>query len=110
SRRRQGAASRPLVVECPHTGGVDIKSYLRDDKAWSRADFEAARRYDYRFAYTEASWDEQRAYLDQAVSQLDETDRKAAQAVSAEFVAPAVIEGGGRELSLQAAGWSIALN
>jgi hypothetical protein len=107
---RRLAFGRGLAMVAEHTCGVDIKSYLRDDKAWSRADFEAARRSDYRFAYTEASWDEQRAYLDQAVSELDETDRKAAQAVLAELATPAVIEGGGRELSLQVGGWSIALN
>ncbi|TAV74643.1 DUF5054 domain-containing protein [Rhizobium leguminosarum] len=106
---RRLAFGRGLAMVAEHTCGVDIKSYLRDDKAWSRADFEAARRSDYRFAYTEASWDEQRAYLDQAVSQLDQTDRKAAEAVLAEFAAPAVIEGVGRELRLQAGGWSIAL-
>ncbi|QJX06165.1 MULTISPECIES: DUF5054 domain-containing protein [Rhizobium] len=107
---RRLAFGRGLAMVAEHTCGVDIKSYLRDDKAWSRADFEAARRSDYRFAYTEASWDEQRAYLDQAVSELAETDRKAAQAVLAEFAAPAVIEGVGRELRLQAGGWSIALD
>ncbi|MGO4133217.1 DUF5054 domain-containing protein [Rhizobium brockwellii] len=107
---RRLAFGRGLAMVAEHTCGVDIKSYLRDDKAWSRADFEAARRSDYRFAYTEASWDEQRAYLDQAVSQLDQTDRKAAEAVLAEFAAPAVIEGVGRELRLQAGGWSIALD
>lgn len=107
---RRVAFGRGLAMVAEHTCGVDIKSYLRDDKAWSRSDFEAARRSDYRFAYTEASWDEQRAYLDQAVSELDETDRKAAQAVLAELTTPAVIEGRARELSLQAGGWSIALN
>ncbi|MGZ2381180.1 DUF5054 domain-containing protein [Rhizobium leguminosarum] len=107
---RRLAFGRGLAMVAEHTCGVDIKSYLRDDKAWSRADFEAARRSDYRFAYTEASWDEQRAYLDQAVSELAETDRKAAEAVLAEFAAPAVIEGVGRELRLQAGGWSIALD
>ncbi|MGO7959274.1 DUF5054 domain-containing protein [Rhizobium leguminosarum] len=107
---RRLAFGRGLAMVAEHTCGVDIKSYLRDDKAWSRADFEAARRSDYRFAYTEASWDEQRAYLDQAVSELDETDRRAAQAVLAEFATPAVIEGGGRKLRLQTGGWSIALD
>ncbi|MGO6814076.1 DUF5054 domain-containing protein [Rhizobium leguminosarum] len=107
---RRLAFGRGLAMVAEHTCGVDIKSYLRDDKAWSRADFEAARRSDYRFAYTEASWDEQRAYLDHAVSELAETDRKAAQAVLAEFAAPAVVEGVGRELGLQAGGWSIALD
>ncbi|MGO7833599.1 DUF5054 domain-containing protein [Rhizobium johnstonii] len=107
---RRLAFGRGLAMVAEHTCGVDIKSYLRDDKAWSRADFEAARRSDYRFAYTEASWDEQRAYLDQAVSELDETDRRAAQAVLAEFATHAVIEGGGRKLRLQTGGWSIALD
>ncbi|MFS2176723.1 DUF5054 domain-containing protein [Rhizobium pisi] len=107
---RRLAFGRGLAMVAEHTCGVDIKSYLRDEKAWSRADFEAARRSDYRFAYTEASWDEQRAYLDQAVSELDETDRNAAQAVLAECAAPAVVEGGGRDLILRAGGWSIALD
>ncbi|NKL79710.1 DUF5054 domain-containing protein [Rhizobium leguminosarum] len=107
---RRLAFGRGLAMVAEHTCGVDIKSYLRDDKAWSGSDFEAARRSDYRFAYTEASWDEQRAYLDQAVSELDETDREAAQAVLAEFATPAVIEGGGREFRLQTGGWSIALH
>ncbi|MBY5338010.1 DUF5054 domain-containing protein [Rhizobium leguminosarum] len=107
---RRLAFGRGLAMVAEHTCGVDIKSYLRDDKAWSRSDFEAARRSDYRFAYTEASWDEQRAYVDQAVSELDETDREAAQAVLAELTTPAVIEGGGREFRLQAGGWSIALD
>ncbi|OWV77393.1 glycosyl hydrolase [Rhizobium sp. R339] len=107
---RRLAFGRGLAMVAEHTCGVDIKSYLRDDKAWSRADFEAARRSDYRFAYTEASWEEQRAYLDQAVSELDETDRKAARAALAECAAPAVVEGGGRELGLRTGGWSIALD
>lgn len=46
------AFGRGLAMVAEHTCGVDIKSYLRDDKAWSREDFEAARKADYRFAST----------------------------------------------------------
>ena len=61
-----------MVAE--HTWGVDIKSYLRDEAAWDRPAFEAARRSDARFTYSEASWTEQRAYLDTAIAELDTHD------------------------------------
>ena len=69
------AFGRGLTLVAEHTWGVDIKSYLRDETAWDRADFEAARTTDYRFAYAEASWAEQRAYLDAAVAALAPADR-----------------------------------
>jgi len=75
---RRQAFGRGLTLVAEHTWGVDIKTYLRDDTAWDRADFEAARQSDYRFAFTEQSWQEQRHYLDQAVAELDEDDRAAA--------------------------------
>ncbi|KQX34337.1 hypothetical protein ASD04_17010 [Devosia sp. Root436] len=53
------AFGRGLTQVAEHTWGVDIKTYLRDETAWTRPDFEAARRSDYRFAYTEQSWAEQ---------------------------------------------------
>ncbi len=107
---RRLAFGRGLAMVAEHTCGVDIKSYLRDDKAWARADFEAARKADYRFAYTEASWDEQRGYIDQAVGELDAADQKQAQAVLAELFAPATVTGGGHEAHLAAGGWSIELD
>lgn len=58
------ALGRSLAMVAEHTWGVDIKTYLRDERAWDRADFEAARANDPRFAFTEASWAEQRAFLD----------------------------------------------
>jgi hypothetical protein len=97
-----------MVAE--HTCGVDIKSYLRDDKAWAKADFEAARKGDYRFAYTEASWDEQRGYIDQAVAELDADDQQQAQAVLAELFAPALVGSASRETRLGASDWSIELD
>ncbi len=74
------AFGRGLAMVAEHTWGVDIKSYLRDDTAWDRPDFEALHGTDYRFRYSEDSWAEQRAYLDAAVAELDPTDRARVEA------------------------------
>lgn len=76
---RRRAFGRGLCMVAEHTWGVDIKTYLRDETAWDRQAFEAARKNDYRFAYVEKSWVEQRDYLDQAVAQLDTHDRQNAK-------------------------------
>ncbi|MBN9315699.1 MAG: DUF5054 domain-containing protein [Devosia sp.] len=73
------AFGRGLTLFTEHTWGVDIKSYLRDEAAWDRPAFEAARASDYRFQFSEASWAEQRAYLDAAVAALDPEDRAFAE-------------------------------
>jgi hypothetical protein len=105
------AFGRRLTMAAEHTCGVDIKSYLRDDRAWSRADFEAARGADFRFAYTEASWSEQRAYLDQAVCELDGDDVKAAGAAIAELTAASVPVVNERATMLSVgSGWTIELD
>jgi hypothetical protein len=72
------AFGRGLTMVAEHTWGVDIKTYLRDETAWDRDDFEARRHQDYRFAYAEASWAEQRAYLDSAMEELSVADGEAA--------------------------------
>ncbi len=72
------AFGRGLTLVAEHTWGVDIKSYLRDQTAWDRVDFDRLRKTDHRFAYSEASWAEQRGYLDAAVATLGETDRERA--------------------------------
>ena len=74
------AFGRGLTLVAEHTWGVDIKSYLRDETAWDRADFDALRKTDHRFAYSEASWSEQRSYLDAAIAELGEADRERALA------------------------------
>ncbi|WP_193337276.1 DUF5054 domain-containing protein [Devosia beringensis] len=103
------AFGRGLTMVAEHTWGVDIKTYLRDDTAWDRDDFERVRATDYRFAYAEASWAEQRAYLDAAVEELDPDDRAAAAAVLAETAVPARAEGtAGATISSN--GWSAAIN
>lgn len=79
---------RGLTMVAEHTWGVDIKTYLRDETAWDRDDFEAARRSDYRFAYAEQSWAEQRGYLSTAMDELGPADRGAADAALAELALP----------------------
>lgn len=69
------AFGRGLAMVAEHTWGVDIKTYLRDEVAWDRPAFDAARATDYRFAYTEQSWAEQRAYVETALAELDPADR-----------------------------------
>jgi Domain of unknown function (DUF5054)/Glycosyl hydrolases family 38 N-terminal domain len=107
---RRLAFGRGLAMVAEHTCGVDIKSYLRDDMAWAKADFQIARKTDYRFAYTEASWDEQRGYIDQAVAALDIDDQQRARVVLDELSAPAIVNDGRRETRLGVYGWSIELN
>jgi hypothetical protein len=83
------AFGRRLAMVAEHTWGVDIKSFLRDEAAWDRPAFAAARRSDFRFTYTEASWAEQRAYLDKAVAALGASDKAAARRELAELRPPA---------------------
>jgi len=86
------AFGRGLTMVAEHTWGVDIKTYLRDDRAWDRDDFEMARRHDYRFSYAEQSWAEQRGYLDAALMQLGSADRAAADTALAALTPTATSE------------------
>ncbi|TRA98490.1 MULTISPECIES: DUF5054 domain-containing protein [Rhizobium/Agrobacterium group] len=104
------AFGRGLAMVAEHTCGVDIKSYLRDDKAWSRKDFDAARLSDHRFTYSEASWQEQRNYLDQAMSALDEKDHAEAEAAIAAVTPPAVPSPRAVEGNLKAGAWSAEID
>ena len=108
--RERLAFGRGLAMVAEHTCGVDIKSYLRDTEAWDRQKFEAARKSDYRFAYTEASWAEQRAYLDKAVAELGEGDRAAAKAALAELEAPEFAAPQGKASELTVDGWRVAVD
>lgn len=74
------AFGRTLALVPEHTWGVDIKTFLRDEVAWDRPAFEAARVNDPRFAYAEKSWAEQRGYLDAAVAALVPEDKVRAAA------------------------------
>lgn len=106
----RGAFGRGLTQVAEHTWGVDIKTYLRDDKAWDRADFEAARKNDYRFAYSEQSWAEQRAYIDTALAELGTADRQAADRVLSETKVIPAAEPSGATGSLSDGGWTAGLD
>jgi hypothetical protein len=105
----QAAFGRALTMVAEHTWGVDIKTYLRDDKAWDRPEFEAARKSDYRFAYAEASWVEQRAYLDAAIGELDAADHANARAALRQSAVPAEISKGPGD-RLENGGWVAELD
>ncbi|MBO9591241.1 DUF5054 domain-containing protein [Devosia sp.] len=104
------AFGRGLTQVAEHTWGVDIKTYLRDDMAWDRADFDAVRKSDYRFAYSEQSWAEQRAYIDTALAELDTTDRQAADRVLSETTITPSAEPAGSASSLSHGGWTAELD
>lgn len=104
------AFGRGLAMVAEHTCGVDIKSYLRDETAWDRPAFEAARKGDHRFAFTEQSWAEQRAYLDAAVAELDGADQTEARAVLAELAAPMPAEGQGVATVFSVGSWQVSLD
>ena len=78
------AFGRKLLEVAEHTWGVDIKTYLRDDTAWDRPDFEAARRDDPRFRITEGAWAEQDRIIEDALACLDADD-------AARIAAPPVV-------------------
>lgn len=101
------AFGRGLAMVAEHTWGVDIKTYLRDEKAWDRPAFEAARKSDYRFVYAEQSWAEQRGYLDVAVAALAPEDRALAEAVVRRPEVPGGLAAG-HELS--DGGWVVTLD
>lgn len=79
------AFGRRLAMVAEHTCGVDVKTFLRDEAAWDRPEFEAARLRDPRFRFAESSWAEQRGYLGIAVEALSPADRPAAEQALAEL-------------------------
>ncbi|MEI2297378.1 DUF5054 domain-containing protein [Ensifer sp. MJa1] len=107
---RRQAFGRKLALVAEHTCGVDIKSFLRDEKAWARPAFEAARKTDPRFHYTEASWAEQHAYLEQAVAELDGEDAARAGAALVELAVPPRPEPAVSAARLEVGGWIIDLD
>lgn len=59
----------PLLMVAEHTWGLDVKKYLRDWNIYSIEDFNAARNKP-NFKLMEKSWQEKRAYIDEAISKL----------------------------------------
>ncbi|KGM33206.1 DUF5054 domain-containing protein [Inquilinus limosus] len=111
---RRLAFGRHLAMVAEHTCGVDVKTFLRDEAAWDRPDFEAERRRDPRFRFTETSWAEQRAYLDAAVDALSATDRPVADKALAELQPPdpavAKAPGGSGLIEARAGGWRLGID
>ncbi|GHA25356.1 hypothetical protein GCM10007989_21280 [Devosia pacifica] len=103
------AFARGLAMVAEHTWGVDIKTYLRDTRAWDQADFAKARQNDYRFRLAERSWQEQRDYIDDALAELGPADRQAADRALEPLSVPAAMEPT-EGTSLIDGGWSAELD
>lgn len=105
---------RRLAMVAEHTCGVDIKTFLRDETAWDRPDFEAARQNDPRFRFTERSWAEQRGYLDHAVAILSDADREVADRALAELQPGQPVTGDVKPaagtIEARAGDWHLAIN
>ncbi|ODT73118.1 MAG: DUF5054 domain-containing protein [Pelagibacterium sp. SCN 63-23] len=108
----RNAFGRDLAMVAEHTWGVDIKTYLRDETAWDRVDFDAARQSDHRFAYTEQSWAEQRAYMAKAMDNLTVADRTEAHSALAALDGrvPAIPAALSTNTQIRADGWSAELD
>ena len=104
------AFGRRLALVAEHTWGVDIKSYLRDEASWDRPAFAAARQSDFRFAYTEASWAEQRGYIDAALGALEGADLAAAQQLLAATAVPPAPTLAESVKTATIAGWQVAID
>lgn len=99
---------RELAMIAEHTWGVDIKTYLRDHRNFDQDALTAARVNNYRFAFTEASWREQRRYIDKAVAQLEADDRTRADAALDALAAPPAVTA--RTDLAQVGGWRFDLD
>ncbi len=65
------AFGEQLLLVAEHTWGMDLKTHLRDWRRYGPIAFPRARK-EARFQKVEASWQEQRKYLDKAVASLPE--------------------------------------
>jgi hypothetical protein len=65
--------SMPLLLACEHTWGVSIAPHLQETRNWSNAAF-ARRRHRGNFRACEASWQEQRDYVEDAAEAATDVD------------------------------------
>lgn len=70
--------SRFLLMVPEHTWGMDIKTHLKDFATYAAEPFKAARSQE-NFRMVEASWDEQREYLNSAIDALGKEKAKQAR-------------------------------
>ncbi|MGN1409072.1 MAG: DUF5054 domain-containing protein [Eubacteriales bacterium] len=68
-------AMRTLLLVPEHTWGMDIKTHLADHEHYIRSEFEKVRETAPNYKKVEASWEEQRAYVTDAVEKLTPTHR-----------------------------------
>ncbi|MEN9935077.1 MAG: hypothetical protein RLZZ387_1656 [Chloroflexota bacterium] len=113
ARERLAQFSRRLLLVPEHTWGMDLKTHLDDYANYAADDLRAARATE-RYRAFEASWAEQRAYVDAAVAALDEELAVEARARLAELTPARVDVGGyepvvdGRDVSLGA--WRVTVD
>ena len=74
SDKRFDRFQRKLLMIPEHTWGMDEKTFLGDHEAYSAEKFTAARQMD-NFRTFEASWVEQRGYIEAALDELGKTQR-----------------------------------
>lgn len=67
---------RKLLLIPEHTWGMDVKTYLGDWENYANADFQAVRSQD-NYRTIEASWQEQRGYLNAALDGLSDPNLRA---------------------------------
>lgn len=80
--------SRSLILVPEHTWGLDEKTYLADHTTYAQADLRTARQTLPNFQKFEASWQEQRDYLKEAVAALAGTPLEAQAAAALREIAP----------------------
>lgn len=82
------ALARGLIMIPEHTWGLNINVHLGDHEHYDKSDFNELRKTAHNFKKLEASWEEQRAYLTNAVNELSEENRIKALALLDEVQRP----------------------
>ncbi len=93
--------SRHLLCVAEHTWGLDEKLHLDDYKQYAQADFAEARTQA-PFKKMEASWLEQRDYVDKAIEELAKTPYGAEAATTLNKLVPARIEEEAADIKISA--------
>ncbi len=101
---RNGATSPPaldtfgsnLLLVTEHTWGLDEKTHLADFETYRKAEFHSARR-NAAFRKMESSWEEQRAYVDQAIASIPAADMRNEAVRALEAIEPAPVPVAGLE-------------
>lgn len=87
SQEQQEAMDAALLLVPEHTWGLDEKTFLADHTHFSKPAFQQLRQTP-QAKQMEASWEEQRAYLERAVTRLNPRNQLLARSVMAEYRIP----------------------